>query len=239
MKRILFLFALLILLGAQNLIAAKADSCLFVQLDLANRWIWRGVAYSEAPVIQPSLGFESDKLFVSLWGSYPFERRAYGEVDLILEYQLFPQLKIGFTDYFAVNDSMGARHEFFDMKRETTSHMFDAYFQYQPFEKIPVSLLYSVWFWGADRDEETLKQNMSSYLELKFEKEYELFTASAFAGFTPSKGFYASKAALVNLGVGIEKPITLGGIITIPAKVELVINPETQNVYINAIITLN
>ncbi|HBL75927.1 MAG: hypothetical protein A2W90_10955 [Bacteroidetes bacterium GWF2_42_66] len=238
MKRTLIILALLTSLSVFNAKAEKADSCFSVQVDLANRWIWRGVAYSEAPVIQPSLGYANEKWNVSVWGSYPIERRAYSEIDFILEYQLTSKLKLGFVDYFAINDSTGAKHGFFDMNRKTTMHMFDVYCVYQPVEKIPLSFLYSLWFWGADRKAITKEQNFSSYLEAKYEKEYGKVTASAFAGMTLWEGFYASRAAVVNVGVGLSKPITLGNKISIPAKIEFVLNPEMQNAYINAIITL-
>ena len=238
MKKVQIIFLLLTNLYILNAVAGEADSCFYVQTDLANRWIWRGVAYSEVPVIQPSLGYATDKLNVSIWGSYPFERRAYSEIDFIIEYQLTQKFRIGMTDYFAINDSIGSRHKFFDMNRETTMHMLDAYGLYKPSEKIPILFLYSLWFWGADRNATTGKQNMSSYFEGKYEKNYGQAKASVFAGMALGKGFYASHAALVNVGVGLSKPITLGKSISIPAKIEFVLNPETQNAYINAIISL-
>ena len=221
-----------------SLYAQKADSCFYVQVDLANRWIWRGLSYSETPVIQPSFGFSNNKLNLIFWGSYAFERRSYSEVDFTVEYQFTKKLKLGITDYFAINDSAGARFKFFNLERKTTSHMLDAYAVFKPSEKIPISLLYSLWIWGADRKAITLSQNMSSYAEIKYEKSYKELTTSAFAGMTIGEGSYASHAAIVNLGVGISKPITIGKSVSIPAKIEFILNPETQNVYINAIITI-
>ena len=221
-----------------NVYAQTADSCFYVQIDLANRWIWRGVSYSETPVIQPSLGYDNDKLNILIWGSYSFERRAYSEIDFTIEYQLTKKLKLGITDFFAINDSAGAKHEFFNMERKTTAHMLDAYAVFTPSEKIPIALLYSLWFWGADRKETTKEQNMSSYIEVRYDKSYNHFIASAFAGMTLGEGYYASRMAIVNLGIGLSKPVALGKSFSIPAKVEFILNPETQNVYINAIITI-
>lgn len=236
MRKIFSLFIVNLLFLSVN--AQIADSCYFIQFDLANRWIWRGVSYSETPVIQPSLGYTKDKLKLLIWGSYPFERRAYSEIDFTVEYQLTKKLKIGLTDFFAINDSIGARYKFFNLKRKTTSHMLDVYAIFTPSEKIPLSLLYSFWFWGADRKEITKEQNLSSYFEVKYEKRYTSFDASAFAGMTLGDGFYASRPAVVNVGIGLAKPITFGKSVSIPAKVEFILNPETQNVYLNAIITI-
>jgi len=234
-KIFLVLIASLLFVGAW---AEKADSCFYIQVDLANRWIWRGVNYSESPVIQPTLGWANGKMNVYIFGSYAFERRSYGEVDFTFEYQLTNKLKLGVTDYFGINDSIGAKHDFFNLNRETTMHMLDVYGIYNPSHKVPISLLCSLWFWGADRKQNTLEQNFSSYFEAKYEKAYGLYKASAFAGMTVGKGFYASRAAVVNLGIGLSKPLAISSSFSIPAKIEFILNPETQNVYVNAVISI-
>lgn len=216
--------------------AEKADSCFYVQLDLANRWIWRGASYSESPVIQPSIGYATNKLNLTIWGSYPFEPNGYMEIDFIAEYQLFDFLKIGFTDYFAITDSPS--QGFFDFNRKTTMHMFDIYTVVSPFKKVPVSFILSNWFWGADRDAETLKQNFSTYLEVRYDRKIGNYTASAFTGTTFFEGFYASKAAVVNMGVGLQNKINITRNFSIPAKIEFVLNPHTENIFINAIISI-
>lgn len=214
------------------------DSCFYVQVDLANRWVWRGVSYSETTVIQPSLNFEKGKMRFQIWGSYPFERRAYSEIDFTFEYKPINFLKLGITDYFAINDSLGASHNFFDFNRTTSMHMFDLFATIYPFQNIPVSLLGSWWFWGADRDPVTLEQNFSTYLEIKYEKNLGNIKCYTFLGATPWKGFYANNPAIVNLGIGLSKEFFSESKFSIPAKVEFILNPELENIYINAIITL-
>ncbi len=216
--------------------AEKGDSCFYVQFDLANRWIWRGASYSESPVIQPSFGYATNKLNLSIWGSYPFESKGYMEIDFTAEYQAFDFLNIGFTDYFAINDS--ASQGFFDFNRQTTMHLFDIYAVVNPFKKVPLSFMLSNWFYGADRNDETLEQNFSTYLEARYDKEFGQYVASAFSGMTFFNGFYASKAAVVNLGIGLSHDIGITEIFSLPTKVEFVLNPYTENVFINAIISI-
>jgi len=146
-------------------------------------------------------------------------------------------MTIGIMDYFGINDSLGARHAFFDFKRETTMHMFDLYTTLQPFPKTPLSLLCSFWVWGCDRDPETLKQNYSTYIELSYEKEIGSFTADFFAGGTTGRGFYAERPALVNVGLGLTKEFVVGNL-TLPLKTEFIFNPDAQNAYLNVILTL-
>lgn len=231
-------FSSLLIIFTFNSWAEKADSCFYVQFDLANRWIWRAAAFSEAPVIQPSIGYANNKFSASIWGSYAFESGAYSEIDFTIEYQLFQKFRIGLIDYFTTSDVTGAEHRFFNFDEGTSSHMLELYGNHKPFKKAPLAFLYSIWFWGPDRDKVTQKQNYSTYFEAKYTKSLKQADAYAFAGMTPWKGFYASGPAFVNLGVGLTKSITLGGKIAIPAKVEFILNPDAQKAFINAIISI-
>lgn len=230
------LFIILLIISWTSVLAEKADSCFYLQVDMANRWIWRGVSYSGSPVIQPSIGYNANKLHLAIWGSYPFQPKEYKEIDFIAEYQLLKSLKIGFTDYFAVSDSVS--HGFFDFNRRFTNHLFDIYTVINPFKKVPVSFMLSNWFWGADRDRETLKQNFSTYFEARYDKEVGNYTASAFTGMTFGKGFYASNAAIVNMGLGLSRDINVTNQFSIPAKIEFILNPNTKSIFINAIISI-
>lgn len=237
MNRTLFTLLLVLLFSAVSM-AEKADSCFYVQVDLANRWIWRATPYSDSPVIQPSLGYANKKLSASVWGSYAFESRAYSEIDFTFEYQLCRTFRLCLIDYFTTSDVSGAEHRFFNFNEAESSHMLDLYAYHKPFSKAPITFLYSVWIWGPDQDKFTQKQNYSTYFEAKYSKTYKRFEAYTFAGMTPWKGFYASKAAIVNVGVGLNKSLALGGKVSIPAKIEFVLNPYSQNAYINAIISI-
>lgn len=237
--KIKYIFAsFIILLSFKITKAEKADSCFYVQVDLANRWIWRAAAFSEAPVIQPSIGYANQKFSASIWGSYAFESRAYSEIDFSVEYQLLKTFRLGLIDYFTTSDVTGAEHKFFNFQERTSSHMLELYANHKPFGQTPISLLYSVWFWGPDRDKITGVKNYSSYFEAKYTKALKNAETYVFAGMTPWKGFYAMGPALVNVGVGLSKPITLGDKISIPAKIEFILNPDAQKAFINAIISI-
>lgn len=231
--------AILLLINFSNITFKSFGQELSAQLDLVNRWVWRGVSYSESPVIQPSITYNTPKLNFQIWGSYPFERRAYSEIDFVAEYQFSSVFKLGFTNYFGINDSIGARHNFFNFNRKSTNHLMDIYTAISPFQKIPLTFQYSLWFWGADRDAVSGKQNYSSYLEARYEKQLVGdVKLDLFIGGTPYKGFYASKGAIVNIGASVSKSLKFGDLISIPLKVEFILNPNLKNVYINAMLTL-
>lgn len=236
LRNALFVFTLWL---PMQLFALSVDSTFLVQVDLASRWVWRGVSYSESPVIQPSFNFNTEKLNLQVWGSYPIERRSYSEIDFVAEYQISPFIKLGFTDYFGINDSIGAKHDFFNFNRKSTNHLLDFYTVISPFSKIPLTFQYSIWLWGADRDAVSGKQNLSSYFETKYEKELANdVVVGFFVGGSPWKGFYSKKAAVVNIGLEVSRPLTFPKSFSIPCKVAFVLNPDLKNVYVNAIITL-
>lgn len=234
----LFLLLIILFLGPATLRSQQADSSLFVRIDLAPRWIWRGVSYSTTPVVQPSAGWSGKRLTTYIFGSYATGPGEYHEVDFIAEYQAFRWIKIGFTDYFGIVDSLKSRQQFFDLNRKTTMHMFDIYGVFTPFKRLPLSLMASWWFWGADRELVTLDQNFSTYLEVRYDQPFGRYILSGFAGGTPAKGFYAGSAAFINTGLGLSRTWSLAHEVTMPAKVEFILNPYLQSVYVNAILSL-
>ena len=219
-----------------NPLITLPDSNLFVQLDVAPRWIWRGVAYSQGPVIQPSLGYAGKKITAIIWGSYSILNGEYHELDFTLEYKPVEQINIGFTDYFGINDSTKLNQRFFNLKNSSTSHVFDFYARVCPFKNLPLSFYISNWFYGADKDPKTRKQYFSTYMEARYEKQYHDIGLYTFVGATPYKSFYIRQAGIVNLGLGLTKTYQIGKKLTLPLKVEFILNPSSQNVYVNAVV---
>lgn len=230
----IIIFVILSLTGYGQ--SSDSISDLFIRIDLAPRWVWRGVSYSEGPVIQPSFGISGKKITAFIWGSYAINKNEYQEIDFVVEYSPVEQLKIGFTDYFGIPDQSKNDQHFYDLRQKTTMHVFDLYASVKPFKKVPLTFLWSTWFYGADKDTTTQKQFYSSYIELLYEKQFKTFGVQAFCGGTPYKSFYYHKEGVVNLGLAVTKNYSLGNTLTLPVKVEFILNPSTQNVYVNAVI---
>lgn len=214
----------------------QTNSKIFTQLDFSPRWIWRGVSYSEGPVIQPSFGYSDNKFSAFIWGSYQILKGEFHEVDFAFEYKPIEQLKIGFTDYFGINDSIKHNQQFFNYKNQTTSHVFDFFVSVMPFKNIPLSFLVSNWFYGADKNTISKKQNYSTYLELRYDKQYNDINLYSFVGATPHNSFYFDKAGIVNVGIGCNKTYQVLKNLTMPLKLEFILNPSNENIYLNAVI---
>jgi len=64
-----------------------------IQVDYNSRYVWRGIAYSNATVLQPSLGGSFKDLYVWIWGNCDLshgssdeEFRRFNEVDFNISY---------------------------------------------------------------------------------------------------------------------------------------------------------
>ena len=77
----------------------RAHAQIDIGADLNSRYLWRGLEYSTAPVIQPSISFTSGNLELGAWGSYSFIGSDGSELDFYASYTLGPVV-LTFTDYF-------------------------------------------------------------------------------------------------------------------------------------------
>ncbi len=218
--------------------AADADSAFTYRIDFANRWIWRGMNYSETPVIQPTFAYRLNKLKFTVWGSYGFGREKYEEIDFIADYDLFKGFNIGLIDYFGFRDTINVREHFLDLSPRTTGHLLDGQLTYALPGRIPLTFLWSTWFWGADKDESKEENNYSSYFEVSYHKELNSYNYGLLLGLTPWKGYYNKGFGVVNIGAKAGTEFQITDRMNIPTEMALYLNPQTQNIYLVIMITL-
>lgn len=219
---------------------AGADSAFIYKIDLANRWIWRGMNYSETPVIQPTFAYQLKKVTFSLWASFGFGREKYEEIDFIADYDLFKGFNIGLIDYFGFVDTIRYSQRFFDFNTRTTGHLLDGQITYKLPGKIPFTFLWSTWFWGKDKNESKEENNYSSYFEISWNKSanWRTYKYGFLAGLTPWKGYYNKGFGLVNIGAKAGTEFQISEKMKIPTEMALYLNPQTQNIYLTVMITL-
>jgi hypothetical protein len=217
---------------------AGADSAFIYKIDLANRWIWRGMNYSETPVIQPTFAYKPDKFKFTLWASYGFGREKYEEIDFIADYDLFKGFNIGLIDYFGFRDTIKAPQHFLNFNRRTTGHLLDGQMTYTLQGNIPLTFLWSTWLWGADKNESKEENNYSSYFEISFNKKLHSYQYGFLAGLTPWKGYYNRGFGFINIGAKAGTEFQVTDKMKIPTEMALYLNPQTQNLYLSVMITL-
>lgn len=229
---------LLIVCSVLSVKAADSDSAFIYKIDFANRWIWRGMNYSETPVIQPTFAYKLKKLKFTVWGSYGFGREKYEEIDFIVDYDLFKGFNIGLIDYFGFLDTINYSQHFLNLSPRTTGHLLDGQITYSLPGKIPLSFLWSTWFWGKDKNETQEENNYSSYFEISYNKSLHSFRYGLLTGLTPWKGYYNNGFGIINVGAKIGTDFQITDKMKIPTEMSIYLNPQTQNLYMAVMITL-
>jgi hypothetical protein len=227
------LFFLLEIALSQN---AGKDKVFLLSADFANRWTWRGVNYSNVPVIQPTLGFQKDGWKVYNWSSYSTSIQRMQEVDWDI-YYTHKSFTFGFIDYFNMTDSLGAEHKYFNFNGRTTMHVFDATIIYNGPASFPIKLTASKWFYGNDRDKNG-NNYYSTYLEVGFNIVIGDYTFKPLVGGTTGRGFYGNRAGVVNVAAGLAKSIKITDNFSLPLETTFAVNPQKQNVYVTVVATL-
>ncbi len=207
-----------------------------VGADLVSRYIWRGQnSGGAAPSIQPSVTFSIGDFSINAWGANSIgNNQMIQEVDLTLSYST-KYFSVSFVDYFLPNDTV-SNNKFFEFDKDATTHVFETQIKITPFEKIPAYLSFSMNIFGADtkKDGEIV---YSKYLELGYSKDCGKFAFDVFAGAAldepdEGKGYYANeKIGIINLGITATKNVEITERFSLPIKTSIVVNPESENIY--------
>lgn len=190
--------------------------------DLVSRYVWRGMALSNGPSIQPSLIFQHQGLSLGVWGSASFQPDDSHEIDLNISYERGP-FKLSVYDYFYTPDSLNP--PFLNYKKDDSMHVIEAIGEWNPSETLPIRLLASVNLFGDD--------NNSSYFEAAYLSTIGLYDFEFFAGYTPQKGYYhTDKSGLTNVGLSVLKNIVSTEKIEIPLKISCLYAPLYNQAFI-------
>ena len=225
--------------------------------DLMSRYVWRGLEYGgSGPSIQPNICMTWGGLQVGFWGAYSTNgTNNTQELDIFASYTFLKDyFTIGVTDYFFTNELL--TDEFLNYKSDSTGHILEGSISFNGTEKIPVSLLVAMNFYGHDaytvNDDPTSPDfnsengiQYSTYLELGYSTNIKTITFDAFAGFNLTapklentttgyigeNGFYGSKAGLVNLGFTFGKEIKITESYSLPISASIITNPLDKHFY--------
>jgi hypothetical protein len=226
------IFMLSFLFTAISSVFAQTDTLPAIStsanVDLMSRYIWRGQEYSQSPSIQPGMSATWKDYTLGAWGAYKFTGAGSQETDFYLSKEIGP-LNFAIWDYWSFCDT--STMDFFDYKKETTSHMLEAQILLSGGETLPFNLLGSYFFYGAD-------STKSVYLELQYQRSFGSTDMLLFAGFQPKGTYYATEAAFVNIGIRLVKEMQVTDHWSLPLNISLIANPYCKSVYLIAGITL-
>jgi len=202
-KKYLLTLSFILFLGIQTL---KAQS-LSGGVDLYSTYVWRGVAYS-GPSIQPNVEFDAGGFSLGAWGAQGFN--GYQEMDLYTGYSFDFGLNLGVTDYYYPGPPT-----FF----QKDAHAFELNGGYG-IGNLSLSGNYIFAGGGSVGD------------DVYFQLGYAIGEANLFIG--GGNGWHTTDGEfdIVNVGVGTTKQIKITDTFSIPLHGSVILNPNTEELYI-------
>lgn len=253
-KTIKIVFALSLIALCSVSLQAQEESPLQIGADIMSRYVWRGVDLGgNSPSIQPYINYNlstSDSkhvLTLGVWGAYTFSETSNQEVDIFATYTFNELLSLTVTDYFFPGlYNTKERSRYFNYNADSTCHLFEGIASFNGTEKIPVTFLFAMNFYGNDvrkikTDGSEGPIFMSKYVEVGYAKTLNDIDFNAFIGATLDKpdkdrgetGFYGNeKAGLINIGIKALKDIKITEKYSIPIHASFVVNPEAEKVFL-------
>jgi hypothetical protein len=230
---------------------AKADSGFSCDLQLVNRYYWRGIDIDDSPAFQPDFSYAwKNGLKIGLWGTFGFSPMKetvdgveenyghYAEFDPYISYTK-NWFSIELNDYFTV--STIGESDYMNFKKGETGHSGVVNVTLGGTEKFPLSFTASTVIYGADMTKDEFgewgmgtRNNYSTYLELiyPFELKSIGLEINPELGMTPWGGYgYAEKSAFVNAGVRLNKSIRFSDSYSLPLELGILNNPDAEKTY--------
>ncbi len=197
-------------------------------LDVVSRYVWRGLQFSDAPNFQPYATISYGGLSLTGFGSYATSK-SYAEIDWTIAYSLHG-LTLSVVDFYNEEEDL-SMNDYFDWKRATTVHLVETSLTWElPVEKFPLVATVSTLVYGADLNSNG-NQNLSTYFELLYPFSIKDYSLSAFVGATGNKGYYAEKAAFVNTGISLVRPVEVTDRFAFDLNMSFIVNPRAEDAF--------
>lgn len=209
-----------------------------LKTDIMSRYLWRGLQLGGAyPSIQPTLELSKGSLAIGAWGAFSTSGLQSQEIDLYISFN-FANDMFTFTlyDYFFPSDT--GTYNYFNYKKDETTHIFEACLKFNGTESFPLSLLISSNIYGADARKANGNMVYSTYAELGYNFKIDETKVSTYLGSSLNApgddivGYYGNlKTGIINLGVTASKELAISDKFSLPITTSLVFNPEAKKVF--------
>ncbi len=229
MKKTILLAMTLLGMVSSLLSQEKSKADISAGVDFYNRYVWRGLLFTDAPSIQPYITASKGGFSATAWGSYATSKN-YAEIDLFLSYTV-GGFTIGLSDYYTEDETDLTLNDYSVYDQGETAHLIESYISYTlPAEKFPLTITASTFVHGADLDANG-DQNYSSYFELMYPFSVNDYDLSLTLGGTPGEGYYGSEAGIVNLSFGASRSIKVTDSFSIPLNTAFIVNPLAKDLF--------
>ena len=189
-----------------------------------SRHVWRGEQMGNAPAVEPSLTLSRGAFSLELWAARTLNN-SYSEVDIIPSVQL-GELTLTLFDYY--NPVPGEENRFFRFSEDRSRHSVELCLDNKAGDAFPLKWMAGVFLLG-DKNPETGKPFYSTYLELSYPLYVGGIKIDPQLGLTPRKGYYASRAAVLQTGLSASYEVKTNRLVVFPLRISLLHNPYAGN----------
>lgn len=197
-----------------------------------SKYMWRGIEYGTSPVLFPTLNYQYKGLYAYAMGGYATDG-SHQEVDLGISYTI-EGFTLSINDYYYPT-AVGQSDQYFNLKGKETGHWVEGSLQYTP-NKLPIWLLFSTYFAGADKKPESGDLAWSSYAEIGGHYDFDEDNILSLAiGAALNKSFYNDYAhgfSVCNIELKYSHDFSFNKI-TVPVSVSYIVNPYMEKSYVS------
>jgi len=219
-----YMLLLITIFTLSNINAQETKASFDIGVDFASRYVWRGMEFSDSPVVQPYAEFNSGNFTLGIWASYETGGQVVGqEFDFYASYSI-GAVSIGFTDYAFPIDGMS--DGYFQMK----NHIGEATISFDGVEKFPLTLMVGLNVYNDDEN--------SVYTEIGYPFTIGETELSAFVGAGNEIYSFDGDYVLTNFGLSASKDIKITDSFSLGVSSSAIFNPDTEDAYLVFILSL-
>ncbi|PCI00884.1 MAG: hypothetical protein COB81_08140 [Flavobacteriaceae bacterium] len=208
---------LIILIFTSSFGQEKSKIAVDFGADLASRYVWRGLEFSDSPAIQPYLEFNYKNLSLGAWASYETGGQVVGqEFDIYASYSL-GAISISFTDYSFPVD--GATDNYFQMK----THIGEIMIGYDNTDKFPLTVSVGANIYNDDQH--------SIYTEIGYPFNIKNIDLNLFVGAGNEQYTTDQDFDITNFGISASKEVTITEKFSVNTTASIIFNPDTSDAY--------
>jgi uncharacterized protein (TIGR02001 family) len=193
-------------------------------VDIASRYIWRGLQLSDGVAIQPFIEMSVGNFTLGTWGSYQPGDTGYAqELDFYASYAI-KSFTIGFTDYAFPQDNFAGQYF------NASGHVGEVSLSFDGPEKFPLSVALYMNVYNDDDN--------SFYSQIEYPFSVKKVDLSLFVG--AGTGFYTmdTNYMINNFGIKASKDIQVTESFSFGLSASAIFNPDNEDAYLVAIISL-
>lgn len=198
-------------------------------VDFRSMHVWRGIATSTTPTLEPSVTFTKNNYTTGIWAAQSIGGN-YSEIDIYFNYE-FRNFSFAVYDYYCPTSFIG-EDEFTDFNEFTTKHTLELDIAYHGSPELPFHLLVATMVYGDDKNPETLDNYYSTYFEIGYNTHIKQSNVQLFMGFNVFSGYYGEKVGIVNAGLTTINHLKIANNRIVPFQASIITNPMNKHLYL-------